>query len=96
MPTERQLTTVKVNKLSNDRYSNIQKSPDQLYLTPNETRWFDNITGTILDTQIILSNEVMVFKNGKLLRLTTAYTISGSIITFTDALVSTDEIAVRL
>ena len=96
MSTERQISTLKINKMSNAQYSSITKSPDQLYLTPNETLWFDNITGTTLNTQIVLSNEVMVFKNGVLLRPTTAYTISGSTITFTAALISTDEIAVRI
>ena len=56
--------------------------------------YFDNITGTTLDTQLTLGNSVMVFKNGVLLEPTEDYTISGSTITFVTALVSTDKIAV--
>ncbi len=56
--------------------------------------YFDNITGTTLDTQLTLGNSVMVFKNGVLLQPTEDYSISGSVITFITALVSTDKIAV--
>lgn len=95
MPTERQLATLKINKMSNAQYGSITKSPDQLYLTPNETIEFDGITGTTLDTQVILHKDVMVFKDGILLRKT-AYSISGSIITFVDTLTTNNWIGVRI
>ena len=57
-------------------------------------KYFDNNTGTTLNTQLTLGNAVMVFKNGVLLQPTEDYTISGSTITFVTALESTDKIAV--
>lgn len=50
-------------------------------------------TGTTLNTQLTLNNP-LIFRNGILLTATTDYTISGSVITFTDALVATDIIKV--
>lgn len=95
MLTERQLATLKINKMSNEKYSSITKSPDEIYITPNETLEFDNITGNTLDTQITLDNSVTVFKDGTLLRKT-AYSISGSVITFVDALTTNNWIGVRI
>lgn len=56
--------------------------------------YFEDVTGTTLDTQLTLGNAVMVFKNGVLLQPTEDYTISGSTITFVTALANTDKIAV--
>ena len=56
--------------------------------------FFEDTTGTTLDTQLTLGNAVMVFKNGVLLQPTEDYTISGSTITFVTALEATDKIAV--
>jgi hypothetical protein len=60
------------------------------------TTYFTNNTGTTLDTQLTLGNNIMIFKNGCLLEGGSGndYTISGSVITFTTALETTDKIAV--
>lgn len=58
--------------------------------------YFTGTTGITLDTGLTLGNAIMVFKNGVLLQPTEDYTISGSTITFTTALVSTDKIAVLI
>lgn len=56
--------------------------------------FFEGTTGTTLDTQLTLGNAVTVFKNGMLLQPTADYTISGSVITFVSALVTTDKVAI--
>ena len=56
--------------------------------------YFENISGTTLNTGLILGNSVMVFKNGLLLQVGQDYTISGNVITFTTSLVTSDKIAV--
>ena len=56
--------------------------------------YFENNSGSTLDTNLLLGNAVMIFKNGLLLQVGQDYTLSGSIITFTTALVSSDKIAV--
>ena len=55
---------------------------------------FTGNTGTTLDTQLTLSSTPMIYRNGVFLTANTDYTISGSTITFTDALVATDIIKV--
>lgn len=60
------------------------------------TTFFKNNTGTTLDTQLTIGNDAMIFKNGLLLEPTEDYSVSGSVITFVTALVSTDKIAVRV
>lgn len=60
------------------------------------TTFFKNNTGTTLDTQLTIGNDAMIFKNGLLLEPIEDYSVSGSVITFVTALVSTDKIAVRL
>lgn len=56
--------------------------------------YFDNISGTTLNTGLVLGNSVMVFKNGLLQQVGQDYTISSNTITFTTALVTSDKIAV--
>lgn len=72
------------------------------------TVWFKNNTGTTLNTELALSDTTEVYKNGILLEPSVLdsdlesdeeindYTISGSSIIFTDALVSTDKITVKV
>lgn len=74
------------------------------------TVWFKNNTGTTLNTELTLSDTTEVYKNGILLEPSVLdsdsdlesdeeindYTISGSSIIFTDALVSTDKITVKV
>lgn len=59
------------------------------------TTWFKNNTGTTLDTSI--SNIQEVYKNGLLLEpgQENDYTLNGTVITFTDALITSDKIAVK-
>ena len=56
--------------------------------------YFEHNSGSTLDTNLLLGNAVMIFKNGLLLQVGQDYTLSGSIITFTTPLVSSDKIAV--
>lgn len=56
--------------------------------------YFENNTGTQLDTETELGSVVMVFKNGVLLEPTADYSIVGSTITFLTALEATDKVSV--
>ena len=56
--------------------------------------YFTNKSGTSFDTDLDLTSLQMIFNNGILLKPTSDYTISGSIITFTTSLLSSDIICV--
>lgn len=80
--------------LPSGNYSAVALKSDLSSVGLPTISYFENNSGSTLDTNLLLGNAVMIFKNGLLLQVGQDYTLSGSIITFTTALVSSDKIAV--
>lgn len=84
MPTERQLATLKINKMTQAQYDSISKNPDELYLTPDNSILMPTLI-TLTDTTYTLTvaeNTIYNFSNA-----VTSLTISSVPLSYLESLI---------